>query len=115
MPIPRSLEEKIERTLVRVTIAEMRKAGFVPVSVYDGGEYVPAKTRAAVLDAVFAVDTSTIHFAPVDALEAWGCLGVYVVCGNGTSCLSDWHMGDAKFGKAMQKVMQRIDSMEARA
>lgn len=30
MPIPRTLEQKIERTCVRVVIAEMRKACFVP-------------------------------------------------------------------------------------
>lgn len=67
------------------------------------------------LDAVFSVDTSTIHFAPVGALDAWGSLGVYVVCGNGTSCLSDWHTSNPKFAAAMEKVMQRIDAMEARA
>ncbi len=106
--------QSVEKTIVRVLHAELKKAGFVPVKVWDGGEYVDTNRLRDVLDAVFSVDTSTIHFAPVSDPSKWGNLGVYVVCGNGADLLSDWHCSDPKFDEVVTSVMHRTDEIAAR-
>ncbi len=95
------------------------KAGFVPVTVWDGGTYepqgechgrnvVPRQLSAAeVIEAVFAVDESTIHFAPAYDLEAWGGLGVFCVGGNGRDFIGDAHVG-AKY-PAWAKAVDSVD------
>jgi hypothetical protein len=123
-----STRQKIERAIVTALIAEANAAGFVPVSVYDGGEYVPdvaahgdpadankpepvALTTDAVLDAVFAVDVSTIHFAPTTNLLDWGNRGVFIVLGNGEDCISDWHNSNDAFNAAVEKTCDRIPGL----
>ena len=97
----------LEHIIIRVLVEDMAKAGFVPVSVFDGEEYVPELIGGAIpdvmpieeiIDAVYAVDDyPTIHFAPADGLGSWGNLGVLVVAGNGCDLISDYHCGNEKF------------------
>lgn len=82
---------KIEHEIVRVLLKHAKAAGYVPVKVWDGGEYVEATTEREVLDAVFAVCTSTVHFAPEANQSTWGNLGVFLVVGNEQDLISDWH------------------------
>jgi hypothetical protein len=101
---------KLERSIVVAVVDECAKDGFVPVSVYDGGEYVPAADAAAVLDAVFSVDEATIHFAPSDDKSDWGKRGVFIVLGNGEDCISDFHCGDASFARAVERASDRAQN-----
>lgn len=102
----------VERRLVRQIVRECKKAGFVPVKVWDDGDYVPATNEAAVLEAVFSVSVSTIHFAPKDNLKRWGNLGVMIVCGNGVDCISDWHCGNEEFDKAVTHVTRLSEEID---
>ena len=98
-----SLRTKIERAKVSAVVAECEAAGYVPVRVWDGGEYVKTTGVTGALDAVFAVDESTIHFAPRDKPNGWGGCGVLVILGNGEDCISDWHCGDEVFSAAVER------------
>lgn len=110
--------QKLERAIVTALIKECAAAGFVPVTVYQDGDYEPdlssiegpdqptpvALSTEAAIDAVFAVDVSTLHFAPADNLGAWGNRGVMLVCGNGEDIISDWHCGNEAFNSAVARV-----------
>lgn len=113
MNIP--ISTKVEKAILAALIEELGKAEFVPVQVWDGGEYQTAKDFAAVEAAVYSVDVSTIHFAPVHDQVDWGRRGVMFVCGNGEDCLSDWHTGDKKFAEALERVLTRIDQLNVTA
>lgn len=103
---------QIEQRVVRHLIRELKKAGYRPEWVWDGGDYVSTLTEAQVLEAVFSVDTSTIHF-DFGKGKNGKSHGVYIVCGNGWDCLSDWHVGDDDFARAMETVCAWIDTREA--
>lgn len=107
------VRQALERKIVRKVVRTLKAAGFVPVKVWDSQEYVDAVTETEVLDAVFAVDDSTIHFAPATDLEDWGHRGVYIVLGNGIDCLSDWHCGDSDFDAGLERVCDYINALEA--
>lgn len=53
-----NLEERIIRKLIR----DLKKAGWMPVQVWDGEGIVVVTTETQTMDAVFAVDESTILF-----------------------------------------------------
>ncbi len=108
----------LEKAITRELVASCVIAGFVPVSVWDGGSYEPqgeedgrkvtprVLTADEVVDAVFAVDDATIHFAPVNDLSKWGALGVAVIGGNGRDFISDRHVASKypAFGVAVDRV-----------
>lgn len=105
------MNTKIERAIVAALIDEAGRAGFVPVRVYDGGEQVKVANAAEAIEAVFAVDESTIHFAPAANRAKWGRRGVFLVCGNGTDIISDWHCGDADFDAAIRRAVERTETL----
>lgn len=110
-----NLNSKIERAIVAALVDECSKAGFVPVKVWDGGEYVEATTLDAVIDAVFSVDESTVHFAPAGDLVRWGKFGVFLVCGNGEDLISDNHCGNEAFAAAVTKACERASDLKVTA
>lgn len=101
----------LERKIIRHVVRELRAAGFEPDSVYDGGEYVKARTEHAVLDAVFAVDDATVHFDR-GAGDNGRSHGVYFVLGNGIDVLCDWHCGDDAFNAVLEKCADWIGTLE---
>lgn len=104
----------LERLIIRRTIRELKKAGFVPVSVWDSEEYVPATTERKVIETLNAVDFNcTVHFAPAGDLKAWGRLGVMFVLGNGIDVVSDYHCGNPEFSAAMDRVSDYVNQLEA--
>lgn len=110
-----NLNTKIERAIVTALVAELGAADYVPVKVYDGGEYVEATSVAQVLDAVFSVDESTVHFAERGDADNWGKRGVFLVCGNGEDLISDWHTRDALFDAAVKRAVERIANLKVTA
>jgi hypothetical protein len=103
---------QVEKRIVRRLVRELKKAGFAVDSVWDGGEYVKTSTEESVLDAVFSVGLSTIHFDAGKGANGKSH-GVAIVCGNGYDCLSDWHVSDADFDAAVQRVTDWINTQEA--
>ena len=113
---PDNYRARLEHAIVHALIAELATAGFVPVQVWDGEEYVAACDAQAVIEAVFAVDdTPTIHFAPAADPSAWGKLGVMVAPGNGQDLIVDYHCGDASFSAAIDRVCDRISEADGRS
>ncbi len=106
-PVEASPVKVTEKAILSDLITSLKSAGFVPVNVWDGGEYVDATTLDQVWDAVDSVDESTIHFARVEEPTKWGRLGVLCVSGNGCDIISDYHCGDPKFSAAIDAVGQR--------
>lgn len=104
-----NMNQRIERAIVTALVEECAKAGFVPRAVWDGEEYVLTLDLDRVLSAVFSVDESTIHFAPKDAPDDWGTLGVLCIGGNGEDVISDWHCGNAAFNAAVEATCRRIE------
>jgi len=103
----------VEKLIIRKTLAVLKKAGFAPVRVWDGGEYVRARCERTVLKVVYSVGCATIHFAPIDKPKEWGSTGVFVVTGNGIDVLSDWHIQDKKFDAAMERVGEYVNQLES--
>lgn len=95
----------LERHIVTHLVEACRKAGFLPQSVWDGEEYVKCKSATQVLDAVFAVDVSTIHFDHGRGNNKLSH-GVLIVLGNGVDCISDWHCSDDTFNAMVEKVAE---------
>jgi hypothetical protein len=134
----RKLEIEIEKAVVRVLVEEQAKAGFVPVCFFNGDEYQTAggkplpldeerwniyavkapkdpsvpMTAEEVIEALFAVDEGTIHFAPKDNLAEWGSKGVFIILGNGPAdeLFSDWHCGNKQFDKAVLAAIERVSN-----
>jgi hypothetical protein len=104
--------QKTEEAILKALVEELSIAGFTYVNVWDGEEYRPvSEGYAQLLEEVFAVSDSTVHFAPEDNPEKWGNLGVLLVCGNGEDFISDWHCGNKDFDAALDRVMKRIDNL----
>lgn len=101
-----AIGDKVERAIVTCLVQDLAKAGYDAVKVWDGEEYQDAETVEAVLAAVFAVDQSTIHFQRKG--KKWGITpGVFIVCGNGEDCISDWHCEDGDFDAAVSSTIRR--------
>lgn len=99
----------IEARIVRKLCRELKKAGYLPESVFDGGAYVKARTESAVLEAVFAVDDATIHFDRGAGANGKSH-GVFIVLGNGVDCMSDWHVSDKDFDAVVSRVSAETDN-----
>lgn len=100
----------LEHAIVRALVAELHKAGFVPVRVWNEGEYVKVKDMRSILDAVFSVSAPTLHFAPAADPKGWGRLGVLLVIGNERDIISDYHAGNAEFCAAIERVSDAAES-----
>ena len=87
----------VERKLIINVVRECAKRGWKPIAVFDGGQQVPAKTEAKVLEVCGSVDDSTISFT-----NGKRNMGVLVILGNGIDCISDHNTGDADFEAAME-------------
>ena len=87
-----NINVKIERAIVTALVDEAAKVGYIPDSVWDGGEYVPVADLNSVLEAVFAVDNSTIHFVPRAGPESASSHGVFVVCGRSMPFLQTFYL-----------------------
>ena len=105
----------LEHAIVRKLLDVMRNAGFVAVAVWDDEEYVYANgvtglskdptsvmSTREVLDAVFSVGVSTLHFAPAGKLNAWGSHGVLLVTGNNEDIISDHHSHKGAWNDTLQ-------------
>jgi hypothetical protein len=104
---------KLERAIVRALIRQLKKAGWKPLFVDDGGETpVPATTEKAAMDAVFAVDDSRLYFSNGNIRHS-----VLLIGGNGEDIVSDWSFqrGDSDgFNKAMDAFLDFLTNAEAR-
>lgn len=107
-----TLTTKIERAIVTRLVSDLDAVGFIPVCVYTGEDYEPANTLETVLEHVFSVDESTIHFAPKSDPGKWGKFGVFCVCGNGADLISDYHCGNAEFSGAVEGASRMFDGPE---
>jgi hypothetical protein len=108
------IRQLIERAIVRRLIEEAIGAGFTPVAVFNGDEYIPTPNIGRALDVVFDLDECTLHFGQRGAIaqlpEGWGCYGVLIILGNGIDCISDWHCGDDAFNTAVERVCDAIEN-----
>lgn len=97
----------IEKRVLSKLIASLKKAGWTPVSTWDGVEHVPTPTAKSVREAVFAVDEATVTFQNV----AGKLHGVLLVGGNGADLISDYSFTDGdsdKFAAAMDEIIDRV-------
>ncbi len=92
--------------VVRLLITTLRSHGYHPVKVFDGEEFVKATTDDATLDAVFAVDDSTIYFRKV----AGKSQRVMLINCNGDEVISDHSCGDEGFNRAMDEVFAKLEA-----
>ena len=96
---------KLEKAIVLALIDECDKVGYRPFRVYDGSESLYTATAQRALDAIFAVDDSTVYFTDLHVREInW----VKLVGGNGEDIISDYTCGDRVFESAVMAVMERI-------
>jgi heme-degrading monooxygenase HmoA len=77
-----------ERLIVSKLIDVAAEHGWKPHSVWDSEEEVRARTKAEALDAIFAVDESTLRFVHPD--NGTRQRGVLIVLGNGIDVISDY-------------------------
>lgn len=102
--------QALEKKIVRGTVRRLKEAGFLATQVWDGGEYVKVRTEEEVLDAVFSVDDSTVHFDG-GAGDNDHSHGVLFILGNGQDVISDYHCGDEAFDKAMDGVNEWVNQL----
>jgi len=80
-----------ERAIVRALIRHLKQNGWNVDRVYDGGdEDVITGTETEALEAVFAVDESTLWFKNAAGKDH----GVYLVCGNDSDIISDYNYSE---------------------
>lgn len=103
--------QEIERKVVRHAIRSLRAAGWQLHSVYDGGDEVKVSTEEEAMDAVFAVDDSTVRFTKEGVK---GLRGFYVVLGNdGYDAIADYNCNeDDDFGKIMDAEAPYQESLQ---
>lgn len=95
--------QEIERKVVRHLIRTMKAHGWIAEKVNDGEERVRCHTETEVIDNVFGVDESRVHFHN-NATGDW-CV-VFIVLGN-----SGWDaICDYSYTPEFQKIMlEEID------
>jgi hypothetical protein len=84
--------QDIERKVIAHLIQVATAAGYALHCVDDGEERVRVSTEAEALEAVFAVDESTIRFQHPD--EPKSHCAVIVLGNDGWDCVADASMGD---------------------
>lgn len=106
--------EVIERAIVKAMIAHLEVRGFVPHSVACD-EYTNTRTAEAAMDAVFAVDDSTLRFCRAPYRRDADLYGVVLVCGNGIDIISDWSIDGydepGEFSAAMDEITDHVTSV----
>jgi hypothetical protein len=105
---------QLEHAIVRALIAGLKDAGFEPVKVFDGGEYVQATTERQVLDAVFSVGVSTLHFSPRNDAYSWGTFGVLLVAGNERDIIGDCHRPRSDRDTPRKRFCEAVDEISDR-
>ena len=87
-----SPEGRLERRIVANLIAHLRKDGFRPDYVYDGGDHIRVTSAKAAMEVVFSVDEATLQFRK----PGFSRHGVLLILGNGVDVISDWNysLGD---------------------
>jgi len=113
----------LEHAIVRALVKELRAAGWRPVWVCDGEEDVKinASTEHSalrqVLDAVFAVDDSSIQFQ-----KHGRRMSVMLIGGNGVDLISDYHCAHddkdslgAEFAEVCDRVSDACDVTSAKS
>src|SRR4051812_9450624 len=86
----------LERAIVAALCQEALASGYRPVKVNDGGDVHPVCTTEDVLERVFAVDHSTVYFAP-EGDPADDRFWARITLGNGEDCISEWYCGVLRF------------------
>lgn len=123
--------QTIERLMLTALLRDMRRAGYEPAAVWDGEEYVCARSANAAdgvksfparapkkihraltdeeaLEAIDSVDESTLHFTQRNARE-WGNRGVLLILGNGQDVMSDHHCADGEpFGEIISAIWDKV-------
>jgi hypothetical protein len=98
--------DRIEHAIVRALIEELAKAGFRPVGIHHS-DLARGKTEPVTADnalrVVFEYDGPvTLHFAA--GLGQGSQPGVFLVNGNKTDIISDWHVGPQRFAEVVSRV-----------
>ncbi len=98
-----------ERTAVATVVESLRAAGWNAGYVSDGGQTLKTPTLEAVLDVVFSVGVSHIHFRHLDGERSARAM---VVLGNdpsGCEVFADWTTKHADFDDAMDIATQALE------
>jgi hypothetical protein len=98
--------QDIERKVVRHLIRTAKKHGYSLQRVWDGAEYVPTRTEAEALDAVFSVDESLIRFKHPEEDKAH--CAVIVLGNSGWDAIADASMGE-RWDKVMDEAQDYAD------
>jgi hypothetical protein len=99
-----------ERQAVRHIIRTAKKAGFAVTGVYDGGdERIKCSTEKAAMEAVFAVDDSTMYFKHSD--QPKGHCVVIVLGNSGAECIAD-HSEGPLWDDVMADVFKYTETLE---
>jgi hypothetical protein len=92
------------RPIVTHLIAELIRAGFLPIAVDNGEEEVPVKSGAEAIDEIYSVDESTAVFRRADGLTGW----VLLIPSNGEDVICDWP-GAGEFDEIMDKICDGLE------
>lgn len=109
MAIAKTIEERI----IVLMLATLAKAGWRPLTTFDGEEHHATITDAQVLEYCFCADESHIHFKHADwPSTRW----VYVINGEGYTTITD-HSYDAlndetpPRGDTFRAIMDEVDNL----
>lgn len=105
-----NVEQRIEmeKRIVRHLCDTLRSKGWIATHVNDGGDDdEPVSDTEEVVDAVFAVDTATIHFRKQVAPGIGKTHFAMIVLGNdGYDCIADYsYSATDDFGEIMEGVI----------
>lgn len=110
MQLTSTARQALERLVVQNLIDGALAAGWTVPSVDDGGDdRVKCATSKDVMDAVFSVDDSVIHFRKPTS----GRHSAVIVLGNGLDCVSDHSVGDAFQREVIGPSNAFIESLES--
>lgn len=107
------MHHQVDKDLIRATIDALVAGGFPLFYVYDGGEHVPCATADEALDAVYAVDTSRVHFK--DPAEPKRTVWFMVVLGNEAGVPIADYTDREPFGSIVLRVQDEFDNTHCQA
>lgn len=96
---------KIERLIVGGLIDMALAEGWDLDSVYDSEEHIATPTKQEAMDAIFAVDDSTVRFRK----NGSRLRGVLIVLGNGDDVISDYSYPEAD-PEGWNGLMERVSA-----